>query len=503
MNEDGKTRIRPEPTGIREEDATLVSDADQVADATRIAPPSRGGNAAAVQLSEATRIAQPTSSTDRSVSRPQGLLGIKPGALIKDRFLLLKQLGSGGMGVVYSARDLVHEEAGEKDSVVAIKLLSESFKEHPNALRMLQQETKKSRELAHPNIVNVYDFDRDGEIVYMTMELLSGHSLEDYLKLHQSHKAKPEEVWPIIRDIARGLMYAHEQNIIHSDLKPSNIFLTKKGAKILDFGIARAAMQTEGQVAEAKPDESGEVFALTPAYASLEMFLGEPPDPRDDIYAFACICYQLLTNNHPFNKRSAEEVYSTGQKPKKIDWIKERQWQGLLKALALQRANRMPTVGKLLDSLLPKRKEPWKLASAALALVAMLSLGYYFFRPTVVVAPNLFENPPPAEELSPARLAEVNDVLEVAEVHMMVGRLLSPPGGNALDEYRKVLEMHPYNRRAIAGLRALVEQLTQQARSSLQAGDRKKASELVQEGLNIHGKNPQLLALQKELENQP
>ena len=474
MDDDGKTRIRP------------GSAQKLVADATRVRPTGRGEEPAI-----------PKAPTDDAYF----LSDIKPGTLIKSRFLLLEQLGIGGMGVVYSARDLVHEEAGEKNSLVAIKLLSENIKEHPHALRMLQQETKKSRELAHPNIVTVYDFDRDGDIVYMTMELLTGRSLEDYLKLHQYHKANPEEVWPIIQDIARGLMYAHEQNIIHSDLKPSNIFLTSKGAKILDFGIARAAMQTENQTTEDRPDDSGEVFALTPAYASLEMFLGDPPDPRDDIYAFACICYQLLANDYPFAERSAEEAFAKGRKPKTIEWIKERQWQGLAKGLALQRANRTATVGELLDSLLPKRKEPWKLATAALALVALLSLGYFFFRPTVVVEPSLFDNPPPAEELSPERSADVNAALEVAEVHMMVGRLLSPPGGNALDEYRRVLEMHPYNRQAIEGLRTLVEQLIEQAKVALQEGDWEKASQLVSEGLNIHENNPDLLVLMEQLEN--
>jgi serine/threonine protein kinase len=422
---------------------------------------------------------------------------LEPGTLIKNRFLLVQELGRGGMGVVYVARDLVHEEAGESDSRVAIKLLSDSFKEHPEALRMLQQETKKSRELAHPNIVTVYDFDRDNDLVYMTMELLSGQSLDAYLKQQRHKTLDMNDVIPIIADIAHGLMYAHQRNIIHSDLKPSNVFLTDKGAKVLDFGIARAAHQSDSEQAN---DET--FIALTPSYASLEMFLGEPPDPRDDIYAFACICYQLLANSHPFKRRSAKEALEKGLVPEKISTLKERQWQALLKGLALKREQRTETVGEFIRDLLPKRRQPRKLVMILLIIMTLFSGVYYLFRPTVIVAPDLFENPPPETVLSPEQRSAVDDALEVAEVHLMVGRLLNPPGGNALDEYRKVLEMQPYNRQAIAGLRLLMQQLVVQARSYMEAGDEEHAREIVQEGLKIYHKHEALQALNQQL-NQP
>jgi len=426
----------------------------------------------------------------------QRILG--PGTLIKNRFLLVEELGRGGMGVVYTARDLVHEEAGESDSLIAIKLLSDSFKEHPEALHMLQQETKKSRQLAHPNIVTVYDFDRDDDLVYMTMELLSGQSLEDYLQQQQQrHKTLDQEVISIIADIAHGLMYAHQRNIIHSDLKPSNICLTHKGAKVLDFGIARAAQQSDAQ------QSSDEKFiALTPSYASLEMFQGAPPDPRDDIYALACICYQLIAKSHPYKRRPATEALEKGWVPEKISTLKERQWQALLKGLALKREQRTETVGEFLRDLLPKRRQPRKITLALLIIVSLSSGLYYLFRPAVIVEPSLFENPPAETELSPEQRSAVDAALEVAEVHMMVGRLLNPPGGNALDEYRKVLEMQPYNRQAIAGLKVLMQQLVVQARSNIETGNIEHAREIVQAGLKIYDKHEALQALNKQL-NQP
>ena len=435
------------------------------------------------------------SDTDNSDTEqnPDEFRILGPGSLIKKRFLLVEELGKGGMGVVYTARDLVHEEAGEVDSLVAIKLLSDSIKDHPEALHMLQQETKKSRQLAHPNIVTVYDFDRDNDLVYMTMELLSGQSLEDYLEQNR-HKSLDKELIDIIADISHGLMYAHQRNIIHSDLKPSNIFLTDKGAKVLDFGIARAVNQSDTQQSSEE-----KCIALTPSYASLEMFQDKPPDPRDDIYALACICYELIANKHPYKRRPATEAHENAWLPEKINTLKEHQWQALLKGLALKREHRTLTVGEFLRDLLPKRRQPRKIALVLLIIVSLSSGLYYFFRPTVIVEPSLFENPPAETELSLQHRAEVDASLEVAEVHMMVGRLLNPPGGNALDEYRKVLEMHPYNRQAIQGLEELMQQLVVEANSSIEAGNETQAREIVQAGLKIYGKHDALQTLNQQL----
>jgi serine/threonine-protein kinase len=138
--------------------------------------------------------------------------------------------------------------------------------------------------------------------------------------------------------------------------------------------------------------------------------------------------------------------------------------------------------------------------SQRLTLLALLVSGYFLTRPPEIVEPSLFENPPPAAEMTAELQAQVTEILEVAEVHQMVGRLLSPPGSNALDEYRRVLEINPYNRQAIAGLRSLLQDLSQQARAALDAGDLERAGELVKEGLKIHDKDEALLALSQALE---
>jgi len=433
---------------------------------------------------------------------------LQSGSVIKNRFRLEKEIGRGGMGVVYTARDLVQEEVGGKAFVLAIKLLSEKVKKHPEALRMLQQECKKVQSLAHPNIVTVYDFDRDADSVYMTMEFLDGCSLQDYLKKQQGVGVTFEKMALILSDIVAGLDYAHRRNIIHSDLKPANIFLTENGAKILDFGIARALMDSDAEQIEWSSDYSSDEIqdsendtfvALTPSYASLEMFMGAPPDVRDDIYGLACIVYELLAGKHPYEKKSAKEAFDEQLVLKCIEGLKEWQWTALRKGLALKREERTASATEFLTSLLPKRKEPWKLASYFFAFTAIISMGYFFLSPDKIIEPNIFDNPLPAAVLSNVAQQHVDDILEVAEVHMMVGRLVSPPGGNALDEYKKVLELDAYNRAAITGLTVLLNRLIEQAEMSIEKGDVKQAAELIVIGLEVHDKHEGFLALQQQV----
>jgi predicted Ser/Thr protein kinase len=188
------------------------------------------------------------------------------GTRVKDRFVLEERLGEGGMGVVFKARDLRKEEAQDRDPYVAIKFLNSEFRRHPESLKALQRETRRAQTLAHPNVVTVYDFDRDGTLIYMTMEYLAGEPLDLHIKRH-AQGLRFRDAWPIIEGAGRALMYAHEQGVIHADFKPSNVFVSDKKAKVLDFGIARA-MQAQIGGADGTRFDAGTLGALTPAYAS-------------------------------------------------------------------------------------------------------------------------------------------------------------------------------------------------------------------------------------------
>ncbi len=439
-----------------------------------------------------------------SLSSHAGEVG--PGGLINNRFRLEYMLGQGGMGVVYAARDLRKEELGDSDSRIAIKLLSKNVQHLPNALRMLQQECTKAQELAHPNVVTVYDFDRDGDVVYMTMELLAGQSLGEYMAdkevppSGQDASADISERLSIISDIVQGLAYAHKRGIVHFDLKPGNVFITEDGTtKILDFGIARAVLTSGNKTASGAPGLFDDLIALTPPYASLEMLRGLPPDPRDDIYALAVIAYKLLAGKHPFDELSATDVLRQNLKPERIPGLTDRQWKGLLSGLALKREDRILSAEAFLEALLPKKLDRRYWLAVGTALTAVAVSLFFWLQPPQIVAPSLFENPPPAAELAEADRNRVEQLLEVAEVHMMVGRLISPAGANALDVYNQALSLHPYNRRAIQGLKSVLDRLAQAAESALSVGERRRAEELIDSGLKIYPRHKKLLNLKQQL----
>src|SRR6516165_6105918 len=283
---------------------------------------------------------------------------------------------TGGRGVVYKAFDRSRGDA--KERYVALKILNEEFKRHPLAVRALQREARKAQKLAHPNIATVYDFDRDGGNVYMVMELLSGRSLDQVLREDGQNGIPIVPALSIVKSLAAALSYAHQQGIVHSDFKPSNAFLTRDGkVKVLDFGIARAAPNLVER-GEKTTFDAGQLGAISPAYASLEMLTGEEPDVRDDVYALACVTYELLTGTHPYRRIDAEKAHDSGLEPQVIRKLSRTQWRGLRQGLALRRADRCPSVDAFASQLLqrPRQAPLWvAIGAAAAALVALIAAG--------------------------------------------------------------------------------------------------------------------------------
>jgi serine/threonine protein kinase len=254
-------------------------------------------------------------------------ISIDIGSTINNRFVIEGLLGTGGMGIVYRALDIRKQEARDRDPYVAIKILNEELKNHPQAFVALQQEARKSQTLAHPNIITVYDFDRDGETFYMTMEILTGTSLEDLIKAHP-YGVPLKLAKDIIQGIAQGLGYAHSKKIVHSDLKPGNVFINNDGAvKILDFGIARAVTDLNDAKGDKTLFDGDQLGGLTPTYASAEMFEGKEPHPSDDIYALGLISYELLTGRHPYQRKPANLAIKEHNKVRKINSLKNHQWR--------------------------------------------------------------------------------------------------------------------------------------------------------------------------------
>ncbi len=308
------------------------------------------------------------------------------GHMLRQRFQLLKKLGEGGMGAVWRARDMLKVRARDRNPYVAIKLLTGDFREHPAAFIALQRETSKQQRLAHPNIATVFNFDRDQSTntVFMTMEVMEGESMDKFIRKLPPGGLSLEEAMPIIEQLGAGLSYAHQNGLVHSDLKPGNCFLTRKGVvKLLDFGIARASKTEAHAEGEKTLFDPGELGAITPAYATVEMFEGLEPDPRDDIYALAIMAYQLFTGKHPFGRKRADKAMSLGLEVPAIAKLNKRQNRGLARALAFKREERTESVEEFLQDIRPRKKRTLTYVGGGIA--AALIIGALTWNPVLDV----------------------------------------------------------------------------------------------------------------------
>ncbi len=327
-----------------------------------------------------------TGSLSRSSSwgRPEEWLAddgrqIEVGTILKDRFELIQEIGQGGMGVVYKALDRRKIEAQDRNPYLAIKILNEQFKRHPESLKALQREARKAQELAHPNIVTVFDFDREGATVFMTMEYMDGESLRDIIRKN-SQGLPVEQVIPFIEGMCQGLAYAHAKGIVHSDFKPGNIFVTPAGLiKIFDFGISRATTVKNIGDMGVRDDtlfDASSLGALTPAYASLEMFLGKEPDPRDDIFALACIAYELFSGKHPYDKVRADHARQNGMRPVRLEQLNRLQWKGLSRGLEFERAARTASGLHFLKEIKSKKSKLPVIAGSSALAVMLIAVAF-------------------------------------------------------------------------------------------------------------------------------
>ena len=306
---------------------------------------------------------------DPSVSKTasgEGSGEADPPRVLKQRFVLEEKLGSGGMGTVYKAKDLRKVEARDRQPFLAVKVLNNDFREHPEAFIVLQREAAKSQALSHQNVVTIFDFDKDGDVPFIIMELLEGQELADLIRAYPN--GLPDDMaWKVIEGMCAGLQHAHEAGIVHADFKPGNVFVSpESSAKILDFGIARAAQmnQRHGEDTECDPSR---LAALTPAYASREMLNGDNPEVRDDIYSLGIVLYLVLTGHHPFGRTSAADAAKEGLRPERPKRLSRRQWRMLERCLRFNRAERPTTVAMVAEHLLEHSPCRWREASALVA----------------------------------------------------------------------------------------------------------------------------------------
>lgn len=256
---------------------------------------SQGGESEATQDLTAT---QPTVATSAHRTRNSSMLreeiraavaaggALPKGFLLGQRYQVIKELGRGGMGVVYQALDR------ELDEVVALKML---LAESPEMLEMMKRETKLARKVTHKNIVRIYDFGVQEDVQFISMEYVRGTTLKTLLK--RERKLPPSIGLRIVRECCRGLGAAHESGIVHGDIKPENIIIDSRGlVKIMDFGVARTSK-----------DSNNNDVAGTPAYMAPEQFQGEL-EPASDIYCLGVMMFQMFGGLLPFQSQTLVDL---------------------------------------------------------------------------------------------------------------------------------------------------------------------------------------------------
>jgi serine/threonine-protein kinase len=224
-------------------------------------------------------------------------MSLRPGKRVK-HYIIKNLLAKGGMGVVWHAWDPAQNRP------VAIKAVANDLVADPEFKIRMQDEAHRHQRLQHPNIVPVLDvFEADGETC-IVMALIEGTSLDSFLASQTHNRLEIRDAIPIVRDILNALNYAHQQGIVHRDVKPSNVLLDQdKHAMLIDFGIALA-------MGEERRTRTGQIVG-TPAYMSPEQ-IARPKsiDHRSDVYSVGCVFYEMLTGRPPFIK-GEEEVGDT------------------------------------------------------------------------------------------------------------------------------------------------------------------------------------------------
>ncbi len=313
------------------------------------------------------------------------------GDVLRNRYRVRAVIGHGGMGTVFEASDeyrLALAAAGQR---LALKVLHTAVTRREEVLIELQREFQHLQLLSHPNIVRVHEFDRDGDIAFFTMELLNGAPLSGVLSVRNATALPRPYAFAIMRDVGAAISYAHSHGVVHGDINPQNIFITNDGdLRVLDFGASNKLLR-DRWLPDSESADPGPV--ATPGYASCQLLEGQKPDTRDDLFAFACVAYVLLSGRHPFPNRTALEARAQRLRPRCPPGLGGPQWRVLREGLRWERDRRPSDVQKwlrrfnlagaavrlpalpVLVNAPPPRGPHGLLATAAVTLLALLVAG--------------------------------------------------------------------------------------------------------------------------------
>ena len=269
--------------------------------------------------------------------------GLQPGQKLAGRYEIIETIGSGGMGIVYRALDL------ELSEPVAVKTLRREYVSDSTALARFKSELRLARRISHRNVIRTHDLGETDGMYFITMEYVEGMSVKALIT--ERGRLPVHATLPIARQLCRALEVAHEEGIIHRDIKPHNMVLAPDGVlKVMDFGIARLLGRTKGMT------QTGMVVG-TPEYMAPEQLLGEDVDARADIYAVGVVIYECLTGRTPHAADNPMQLISRilEQAPvpphELVPEVPRKLSDAVVAALHRDRGQRPKTVGELHDLL--------------------------------------------------------------------------------------------------------------------------------------------------------
>jgi len=278
----GTRGVEHAPLDVTDRLAQLLEESDDIETALEMLEIIRGRDATYPNVATRIEDLRKRRAADRGTVTPsvgRGDFGVE------SRYEILEEVGRGGMGIVFKARD---RRLGR---VVALKKLPDNLRNHPKAVDLFLREARAAAALNHTNIVTLFDAGQEGETYYITMELLEGAPLQKILR--KRGKLGARDAARLGSQVANGLHYAHEQKIIHRDIKTANLFFTNsKVMKIMDFGLAKMVEEVR---------RATTVIGGTPYYMAPEQSVGGQVDHRADIYALGITLFELVTGRVPFD----------------------------------------------------------------------------------------------------------------------------------------------------------------------------------------------------------
>jgi serine/threonine protein kinase len=268
--------------------------------------------------------------------------------------------------------------------------------------------------------------------------------------------------WPILRGIAEGLAYAHRKGIVHSDLKPGNVFLLDDNTpKILDFGIARAIPVAGASMAFPDVFDAGILGAYTESYATAEMIDGKDPHPSDDVYALGLIAYELITGTHPYRRHGAVKARELGLTPEQPKGLSRREWRVLQSSLAFERTQRPRDAADFLKRLTGITSfQQWLIGVTV--LLAMAS-GFFWYRSYVAEGPvtPFAQLPTETQQQFTVYMQEGDQLWQFYEKYHNLLALQE-----AVEQYAAAYQLHPRNRDSTRALIKTADAILNETKSN-------------------------------------